>query len=72
MGLLDGQITSTFYAASGRAPHQGQYQFVTLDHIVSSFMVMNVGEGKIISKVKKTEVQFHAMRAIQELSLIHI
>ena len=68
MGLLDGQNISTFYASSGRAPHQNQYQFVTLDHIVSSFMVMNVGEGKIISKVKKTEVQFHAMRAIQEFS----
>ena len=29
---------------------------------------MNVGENKIISKVKKTDVQFHAMRAIQEFS----
>jgi hypothetical protein len=31
-------------------------------------MVIYVGEGKIISKVNRTDVQFHAMRAMQELS----
>ena len=64
MGLLDGTTQQAYYQGSSF----GDYQFVSLDHIVSSFMVMNVGEGKIISKVKKTDVQFHAMRAIQEFS----
>ena len=31
-------------------------------------MVAYVGEDKNISKVKRTDVQFHAMRAIQEFS----
>ena len=31
-------------------------------------MIAYVGESKIISKVNRTDVQFHAMRAIQELS----
>ena len=31
-------------------------------------MYAYVGEGKIIAKVNRTDVQFHAMRAIQELS----
>jgi hypothetical protein len=31
-------------------------------------MYIYVGEGKIISKANRTDVQFHAMRAIQELS----
>ena len=31
-------------------------------------MVVYVGEGKLISKVSRTDVQFHGMRAIQELS----
>ena len=66
MGLLS-QNQETYYG-SGNSANYGDYQFVSLDHIVSSFMVMNVGEGKIISKVKKTDVQFHAMRAIQEFS----
>ena len=31
-------------------------------------MVAYVGEDKLISKVSRTDVQFHAMRAAQELS----
>jgi hypothetical protein len=46
----------------------GGYQFVSLDHIINNFMIAYVGEGKIISKVKRTDVAFHAQRAIQELS----
>ena len=65
MGLLDNQNQNQYYtAASG----QGDYQFITLDNIINAFMVAYVGEGKIISKVSRTDVQFHAMRAIQELS----
>ena len=47
---------------------QGDYQFTTLDNIIIAFMIGYVGEGKLISKVNRTDVQFHAMRAIQELS----
>ena len=46
----------------------GNYQFVSLDDIINQFMVAYVGEDKMISKVKRTDVQFHAMRALQELS----
>ena len=31
-------------------------------------MVIHVGESKLISKVSRSDVQFHAMRAVQELS----
>ena len=48
--------------------NKGDYQFVTLDDIISSFMVVYVGESKILSKANRTDVQFHGMRAIQELS----
>jgi|TARA_R100000482_G_scaffold93814_1_gene39103 hypothetical protein len=46
----------------------GSYQFVTLKNIISGFHYIYVGEDKIISKINRTDVQFHAMRAIQELS----
>ena len=46
----------------------GGYQFISLDHIINNFMIAYVGEGKIIPKVKRTDVAFHAQRAIQELS----
>jgi hypothetical protein len=64
MGLLDDQTQGAYYASGDF----GNYQFVTLENIISAFMVAYVGEGKIISKVNRTDVQFHAMRALQELS----
>ena len=65
MGLLDNQSQNQYYTSTSG---QGDYQFITLDNIINAFMVAYVGEGKIISKVSRTAVQFHAMRAIQELS----
>jgi len=67
MGLLDGTNQATYYG-SGNAANYGDYQFITLDNIINAFMVSYVGESKIISKVNRTDVQFYAMRAIQELS----
>ena len=64
MGLLDNQTQNAYYTGSDF----GTYQFTTLDHIINGFMIAYVGESKIISKVSRTDVQFHAMRAVQELS----
>lgn len=63
MGLLD-NTQKQYYDGTNK----GDYQFVTLDDIISSFMVVYTGEGKLISRVSRTDVQFHGMRAIQELS----
>ena len=46
----------------------GGYQFVSISDIINNFMVVYVGEDKIISKVKRTDVAFYAQRAIQEFS----
>ena len=67
MGLLDATNQATYYNSSNSANY-GNYQFVTLDNIINAFMVIYVGDGKIISKISRTDIQFHAMRAIQELS----
>ena len=64
MGLLDGTNQNQYYTGS----NFGDYQFTTLEHIINAFMITHVGEDKILSKVNRTDVQFHAMRAIQELS----
>tara|TARA_B100000902_G_scaffold40517_1_gene48100 strand:- start:2242 stop:3123 length:882 start_codon:yes stop_codon:yes gene_type:complete len=66
MGLLS-QNQEEYYG-SGNAANYGDYQFTTLDNIIDAFMVIYVGEDKIISKINRTDVQFHAMRATQELS----
>ena len=64
MGLLDNQTQQQWYDSFPK----GDYQFTTLEHIINAFMVIYVGESKILSKVSRTDVQFHAMRAVQELS----
>jgi len=46
----------------------GNYQFTSLDDIINQFMVVYVGEDKIISKIKRVDVAFHAQRALAELS----
>ena len=63
MGLLK-QTEHAYYNGNDF----GGYQFISLDHIINNFMIAYVGEGKIIPKIKRTDVSFHAQRAIQELS----
>jgi len=63
MGLIK-ETAHSYYSGNDF----GGYQFISLDHIINNFMIAYVGEGKIIPKVKRTDVAFHAQRAIQELS----
>ena len=63
MGLLN-QTQQQYYTGTTF----GQYQFTSLNDIINQFIIAYVGEDKIISKVKTGDVQFHAMRALQELS----
>ena len=63
MGLIT-QTGQAYYTGS----NFGDYQFTSLEHIINQFIIAYVGENKIISKVKRTDVAFHAQRALQELS----
>ena len=46
----------------------GGCEYVSLNDIVNNFMIAYVGEEKIISSVKRTDVIFHARRGLQEFS----
>ena len=46
----------------------GGYQFISLTDVIANFMATYVGAGKILSGVSRTDVSFHAQRALQELS----
>jgi hypothetical protein len=72
MGLID-KTPEEYYLGpdsvwNSHDEDYGNYQFVPINDIINTFIVAYVGEGKNISKVKRTDVQFHAMRAIQEFS----
>jgi hypothetical protein len=46
----------------------GSYEYITLEDVVNNFMIAYVGNGKLVSSVKKTDVIFHTKRALQEFS----
>ena len=46
----------------------GSYQFISLDDVINNFLISYVGGNKIIGKVKRTDVAFHAQRGLQEFS----
>ena len=64
MGLLDNQKPQEYYNGNDF----GNYQFISLEDIINQFMVVYVGEDKMIPRARITDVQFHAMRSLQELS----
>tara|TARA_B100000780_G_scaffold192551_1_gene135662 strand:+ start:15345 stop:16268 length:924 start_codon:yes stop_codon:yes gene_type:complete len=60
-----------YYENNGTAPEDsnwGSYQYVTLDDIVTNFILMYVGNDKLINNVEKYNILFHAKRGIQELN----
>ena len=54
-----------YYSTASR---HGEYQYVSLKNIVNNFMLMNVGDDKIINDIPRYQVVHHAKRAIQELN----
>ena len=64
MALLQGYNQQEYYEGN----IHGDYQFVSLKDVVNQFMVAYVGENKLIPKIRKADVLFHAQRSLQELS----
>ena len=62
----------TYYENTGNPfteqENWGSYQYVSLDDIVNNFMLMYVGNDKLVNNVEKYNILFHAKRAIQELN----
>ena len=46
----------------------GSYAYISVEDIVNNFQVAYVGEDKLIAKVKRTDIIFHAKRGLQEFS----
>ena len=46
----------------------GNYQFISLQDVITQFEIAYVGEDKIIPKIKRADIAFFAQRALQELS----
>ena len=46
----------------------GEYGYIYLTEVVDNFVATYTGVGKILENVRKSDVNFHAHRALQELS----
>tara|TARA_Y100000593_G_scaffold92667_1_gene185038 strand:+ start:1218 stop:2348 length:1131 start_codon:yes stop_codon:yes gene_type:complete len=46
----------------------GNYQYIKLKDIINNFSIAYVGQDKIISKVPRALISFHAQRGLQEMS----
>lgn len=60
-----------YYENNGSSPEDknwGSYQYISLDDIVNNFMLMYVGNDKLVNNVERYNVLFHAKRGIQELN----
>ena len=66
MGLLT-QNQKQYYLTASPDPF-GDYQFISIKDVINNFIVGYVGEDKIIPKISRSDVKFHAMRGLQELS----
>ena len=62
-GLLTGTEQSYYNANSF-----GGYQFISLSDVIDNFTATYIGEGKLLEKTLRSDVSFHAHRALQELS----
>ena len=75
MGLLGTTSNETYYEGADGVFNTaddlgiyGNYQYITIKDIINNFMVSYVGKDKVIPSVKRSDIQFHAQRAIAELS----
>ena len=53
---------------SARQENYGGYAYVSLNDVVNNFIVAYVGEDKLIPRVKRSDIIFHAKRGLQEFS----
>lgn len=49
-------------------PQLGNYQYISLQQVINNFLIAYVGEGKLLSKCRRSDVAFHAQRGMQEFS----
>ncbi len=72
MGLFEGTTGNYYEGADNNFnsgdENYGNYQFTPLEHIINQIILAYVGEDKLISKIRRADVAYHAQRALQEFS----
>jgi hypothetical protein len=69
--LRNGPYTGSIYIELKKAAieeNYGSYEYTSLNDIINNFIVAYVGEDKLINRISRTDVIFHAKRGLQEFS----
>ena len=53
---------------AGKWNNHDTYQYVSIRNIINNFKMAYVGDGKLINRVNRADIIFHAKRSLQEFS----
>ena len=63
--LLSSGTQTSYYNNQNR---YGEYQFISMAEVINNFTATYVGAGKLLDNTLRSDISFHAYRALQELS----
>ncbi len=66
--LATGAFAIGYYRVRLKDLNYGGYSYISIDDIINNFLMIYVGEGKLIPSMKRTDLIFFAKRAMQEFS----
>ena len=69
--LRNGPYTGSIYIQLKKPAieeNYGSYEYTSLNDVINNFIVAYVGEDKLINRISRTDVIFHAKRGLQEFS----
>jgi hypothetical protein len=66
--MVGGEVVVIQLLDSAKWANNNSYSYITLTDVINNFMVAYVGMDKLIPRVKRSDVMFHAKRGLQEFS----
>lgn len=66
--LNDGDVIVVELSQPSIYNNYGNYEYISLTDVINNFIVSYVGTDKIIPRIKRSDVVFHAKRGLQEFS----
>lgn len=68
MAVPNGGLITQTNAQYYTGDNYGSYRYLSVNDIIDNFIISYVGDGKLLPSVKRTDIIFHAKRAMQEFS----
>ena len=68
VNIADGDVAKIELLDDAKWANNGSYAYIKLNDVINNFMVAYVGMDKLIPRVKRSDVMFHAKRGLQEFS----